>query len=202
MLEKNVRCHNGFIGLKLLLPIILGIAIIAVAGLELTNTTHFFHKQKATSGIIPSTSSSNTTKSAASSGSKTTSSSPPTTAATPTAPQGPEAQTPTSSSTGLIAPFGTFVSNHSPSLSGTSSPSQELSTCNTTPGASCYIEFTQQGVVKTLKSQVADSNGVVSWTWNVNQAGFTTGTWQITAVASLNGQTKDTSDQLNLQVQP
>ena len=101
------------------------------------------------------------------------------------------------------APSGTFVSNHSPNLSGNPRPSQEQSTCNTQPGASCYIEFTSSsGQVKTLPSETADSNGTVIWNWDVNQAGFTTGEWQIKAVASLGGVTKSTTSDLKLNVQP
>src|SRR6202011_3279223 len=40
----------------------------------------------------------------------------------------------------LVTPYGTFVSNHHPTLSGSPGPSEE-SVCNTTPGATCYIEF-------------------------------------------------------------
>lgn len=116
------------------------------------------------------------------------------------------ANTNASSSTGgnlaLISPYGSFVSNHHPNLDGSPAPSEEQSVCNTTPGASCYIQFTKEGVTKTLPTETADSNGVVSWSWDINQAGFTTGSWQITAIASLNGQTKTTQDPMSLEVGP
>jgi hypothetical protein len=57
-------------------------------------------------------------------------------------------------------------------------------------------------VIKTLPTQTADANGTVIWDWDVKQAGFDTGTWQITAVATLNGQTKTTNDPIKLEVQP
>jgi len=107
-----------------------------------------------------------------------------------------------SSTTLASAPTGTFVSNHRPSLSGKSAPSGEQSACNTVPGATCYIRFTRGAVVKTLPTQTADSNGNVIWDWDVKQAGFDTGSWQITAIASLNGQAKSSSDSLALEVQP
>lgn len=97
---------------------------------------------------------------------------------------------PSNSSQTLEAPFGSFVSNNNPSLSN-SSQSYELSSCETTPGATCYIKFTNaQGQNIILPSQVVDSQGVTSWGWNVNTKGFTVGTWSVTAIASLNGQDK------------
>ena len=99
-------------------------------------------------------------------------------------------------------PTGTFVSNHRPSLSGTTTPSKEQSACTTVPGATCYIKFTKDGVVKTLPVQTADNNGSVIWNWDVAQAGFDTGSWQITAIASLNGQSKSATDSLALEVKP
>ena len=99
----------------------------------------------------------------------------------------------------LIAPYGSFVSNHKPGQNG--SNLTELSQCITTPGATCYIKFTQNGVVKTLQGKNADSTGSIFWEWNVNDAGLTSGTWTITAIATLDSQTKSTIDQLTLQVQ-
>ena len=107
----------------------------------------------------------------------------------------------TNSGSSLISPSGTFVSNHHPNLSGTPAPSTEQSVCNTTPGAYCYIEFTNGSQIKKLSSQMADSNGSVYWDWDVNSAGLSVGSWHITTVASLNGKTKSTSDSLDLVVQ-
>jgi hypothetical protein len=115
---------------------------------------------------------------------------------TPISPTGPS-----NSNQTLRAPFGSFVSNHSPSLS-ISSQSYELSSCETTPGASCYIEFINTSGTKiTLSSETTDSQGVASWSWNVNSKGFTAGSWRITAVATLNGQIKSTVDAKTLNVQ-
>jgi len=102
----------------------------------------------------------------------------------------------------LAAPYGTFVSNHRPNLGGSPAPSQEQSVCNTTSGATCYIEFTQGSTVKKLGAQTVDSTGTAIWTWDVNQAGFGQGAWQITAIATLGGQTKTTADPTPLEVQP
>lgn len=99
-------------------------------------------------------------------------------------------------------PTGTFVSDHSPNLDGSPHPSSEESACNTAPGASCYIQFTKNGIVKTLPTKTADSNGSVIWDWDVKLAGFTTGNWQINAVASLNGQTQTATDNMPLVVTP
>jgi hypothetical protein len=93
----------------------------------------------------------------------------------------------------------TFVSNHTPGQNGSSTTEQ--STCNTTPGATCYIEFSKEGVVKRLDSQVADSSGQVIWNWDVNKAGLTSGSWSIKAVAELNGQVKSVTDARSLVIQ-
>jgi len=107
---------------------------------------------------------------------------------------------PPAGSTILIEPSGTFVSNHRPGQNG--SPTGEQSVCNTTPGATCYIQFIKEGVTKKLDAQTADPSGATYWTWDVKQAGFSAGSWQITAIASLNGQTKTANDALTLEVQP
>ena len=99
----------------------------------------------------------------------------------------------------LIVPWGDFVSNHRPGQNG--APTTEASTCNTTPGASCYIRFTNGSQTRTLDTKVADGNGAIIWNWDVKSAGFSAGSWKITAIATLNGQTKSASDSLSLVVQ-
>lgn len=99
----------------------------------------------------------------------------------------------------LIAPWGSFVSNHHPGQGG--APTTESSVCNTTPGASCYIKFTNGESVQTLAAKLTDSNGSVIWNWDVSNAGLASGSWKITAVATLNGQTKTTDDPQNLEIQ-
>ncbi len=102
------------------------------------------------------------------------------------------------SSTLLQTPFGQFVSNQNPSLSN---PSQQLeeSVCETTPGANCYIQFTKsESPTITLPTQVTNSQGVASWSWNLSNEGFTTGTWQVTAIATLGSQTKSASETLTV----
>jgi len=96
---------------------------------------------------------------------------------------------PTSGS--LIAPSGGFVSNHHP---GNGTPTNETSVCNTSPGATCYIQFAKGSEVKKLDTQTADSNGATYWYWDVNTAGFGSGSWTISAFASLSSQTKTASD--------
>lgn len=102
----------------------------------------------------------------------------------------------------LNAPSGAFVSNHNPDLTGKPYPSEEASSCNTTPGASCYIKFIgSNGQVKSLPAQITNNTGSTQWIWNVNGAGFTVGEWQIVAVATLNNNTKSTTDPIKLNVQ-
>lgn len=103
----------------------------------------------------------------------------------------------------LVPPYGTFVSDHHPSLSGANNtPSTELSTCTASPGASCYIKFTKGGEVKRLATQTTDGSGSTSWHWDVSQAGLSAGIWDITAVATLGDQTKTTNDTFKLEIQP
>lgn len=104
-----------------------------------------------------------------------------------------------SSGSGPTKPFGNFVSNHNP---GNGLPTQEKSTCNTTPGANCYIQFSMGDLTKKLSVQTTDSSGAVYWTWDIKDAGLSEGSWQITAVATLNGQSVEAQDQIPLKIQP
>lgn len=105
-------------------------------------------------------------------------------------------------STQLISPSGTFVSNHKPNLSSSPAPNSEQSTCITTPQAKCTIQFTMNGSIKTLPSETTDSSGVASWNWTLQQVGLTSGSWSIEAIATLNNQTQTTQDQAPLEVSP
>lgn len=113
----------------------------------------------------------------------------------------PSDKSTSSSPTTLMVPFGNFVSNHRPSLSGPAATHQEQSVCNTTSGASCFIQFSNGEVTKKLDAQSTDSNGSAYWTWDVAQSGLSPGSWTITAVASLNGQTQTAQDSIPLVVQ-
>jgi hypothetical protein len=164
---------------------------IILALLELTNTTHLLHSKKAVSGTIPSSSPTGTSPPSASSESKGSGSTTP-----PTVINEKQSQTPpVNTNAPLQAPYGTFVSNHHPDAN-----SSEESVCSSTPGASCTIKFTQGSVVKTLSAQTVDGTGTTYWSWNVKQAGITSGSWTVTANASLNGQTKSTQDNLALEI--
>lgn len=90
-------------------------------------------------------------------------------------------------------PTGTFISNHHPNLSGQPAPNIESSTCTTTPGVACQIEFTNGHITKSLESQATNADGNTSWTWNLNDLGLTTGDWKVTAVAT-NGDKVTTAD--------
>jgi len=177
--------------------LVIGLAVGLLIVLELTNTTHIFHKQKAASTTIESTGS----RSISPSKDKMTNFGYNNSPSQTTTNNETKDKPPTvSKSDGPITPYGNFVSNHSPGMSGSSTAEQSV--CTTTPGASCTITFTNSdGVVKTLGSTVADSTGTAYWNWDVNAAGFTAGPWQITAKATLNGQSKTAQDQIALKVQ-
>jgi hypothetical protein len=105
-----------------------------------------------------------------------------------------------SSSQTLLAPSGNFVSNHHPGEGG--SPTSETSVCTTTPGATCKITFTKDGVTKSLSVQSVDRGGSAYWNgWTPSDAGLSSGSWQVKAVATLNGQSESTTDAIELVVQ-
>ncbi len=103
-----------------------------------------------------------------------------------------------SSGASLQQPSGQFVSNHHPGKDD--APTAEQSVCNTTPGAKCMITFKKGDTTKTLEAKTADSNGNVIWNWDTKDAGFTSGSWTITATATLNGQSLSAQDTQNLEV--
>ncbi len=120
---------------------------------------------------------------------------------TPTTPSG-NSTPPNTTNKNVLTPSGTFVSNHHPSLSGSPELRQEQSVCYTSVGVSCYIEFSKDGQIKALPTKTTDSSGYAYWTWDVKDAGFSSGSWKIKAVAGSGDQTKTASDSLTLDVQP
>ena len=167
--------------------------VVIIAMLELTNTTHIFHKASvppvipAHTNLGTSINSSQGNNTASNNSSSSNNPSP-----------GPTAE---ETNHTLIAPSGNFVSNHFPGENG--SPTTESSVCNTSPGATCYIRFTNTGTGKTtqLADQVADTRGSTSWNWDVSKdAHLTSGQWQITAVATLGSQSKTANDALKLTI--
>ncbi len=113
-----------------------------------------------------------------------------------TTPTSPPATTPPPISTDPPKkPYGNFVSNHAPHLADA-----EQSTCITSPGATCNISFSKDGITKSLGDKKTDSDGTAYWSWNVGSTGLSEGIWSITATATLNGKTQSTSDTLNLTV--
>jgi hypothetical protein len=176
-----------------------GLVLVALimTVLEVTDTTHLFHKHADYgSGTIPSKISTTPTASTTKTSTNT--------ATNTTTPQQPSDKSDTppvaSSDTPLTNPSGTLISNHTPGLNG--SPTAITSQCVTLPGATCYIVLVKDGVTKKLDVQTAGTSGAVYWNWDVQTAGLTAGSWNVTAIASLGSQTKTTSDPINLQVQP
>jgi cytoskeletal protein RodZ len=173
--------------------IVILIIIVVLLVLQATGTTHFF--RKTVPAVIPVTKVQSTRK-----GSKKTSTSTAQPATSDTT-QSTKSTAPSSTtqSAALVAPYGTFVSNHTPGQNG--SPTEETSTCGTTPGASCYIKFTNtsNGTTTVLPTQTVTSSGSTSWTWNCDI--LTTGSWQVVAVATLDGKTLTTQDPRTMEVQ-
>lgn len=164
--------------------------IVLVIGLELANVTHFFHREKMG---LPQTTANSETKGEPSRGS-----------AYNNANQGSQTSSDkkSSSESTFTAPSGNFVSNHRPNLSGSPAPNQMSSTCNTTPGATCQISFSKDGVTKSLPAQTTDKGGSTYWSWKLQDLGLTAGTWKIEAKAMLNNQVRTAIDALTLDIAP
>src|ERR1017187_8930142 len=159
------------------------IAVIAVTALEVTNTTYIFHKKKVpvTIPVVAYTASStqSTKASSATSGPTGPTQTPTETQSTKVASSGGGSSGATGSTTQTLAqPYGSFVSNHMPGQGGRDP--KEHATCDTTPGATCYIQFTNtsDGTITKLPSQTVGSDGSTIWNWDANT--LTTGEWRIT----------------------
>jgi len=173
------------------------LASLIIAGLELTNVVHLFNKKSRpvtasqyTKGLPVSASQNSSSRAVNNSNSSVPVS------------ESKKSYGTISSNTILIDPTGDFVSNHHPNLSGSPAPNTEVSVCNTTPGASCKITFSKDGVTKALAIETTDSGGAAYWSWKLQDIGLATGSWSIQAVATLNGQTKTASDVMALEVSP
>src|SRR3990167_8363104 len=167
--------------------VVLLITIFAI--LEVTNITHYFGTKVPAVIPIPPTSATDNPSSPSSSAQNN----PPKTSApkdkeTTTSPSNVS----TNSDLPLDSPYGQFVSNHAPGSGG--SPTTVDSVCSTTPGAKCYIKFTKSdGTTSQLPSQTIGSDGSTRWSsWDSNI--LSSGSWTVTAVATLGEQTKTTQD--------
>jgi hypothetical protein len=97
----------------------------------------------------------------------------------------------------LSKPTGNFVSSHQVNSSSTIE-----SVCVTTPSAQCKIVLTMGATIKSLVAKTTDSEGTTAWIWQPKKIGITSGSWQIKAVATLGGQTKESKDAMPLGVTP
>jgi len=180
---------------KLLLATITLILIsILIFFLEISDTTHFFHKEK-----IPAVIPTHTNTAISTDNSKTNT--PPTPSESSNSASSPS-NVPQPTNRQLVAPSGNFISNHYPGKDG--SPTLEASICNTTSGADCYIKFTNigTGVSTQLPTHITGADGSTSWYWDVKQdAHLTSGVWHVEAIATLGTQSKSTNDSLNLTIQ-
>lgn len=189
--------HNYFRRKPLFLALlILGALALLILILEFTNTTHLFHAR-----AVPVTNNAYTKGESATSQTSDTASSGSSTNDSGSEP-GDDKSNPggENSNVALLAPSGDFVSNHHPNLGGSPAPNSLSSVCNTTPGASCVISFTKDGITKSLASQATDRGGAAYWNWTLQEAGLTVGSWKVTAMAALNGKTAASSDAMELVV--
>lgn len=162
--------------------------VLAVLLLILAAGVYAQHRSRLNNPVVPSTNPLTDTQKSATPDSNASQQQSPSGAAQNVTPSGPPP----------LTPSGDFVSNHSP---GDSTPTSEASTCNTSPGAICYIQFTKGSESKKLDARTTDARGAAIWYWDVKDAGLTQGSWTIMAVATLNGQTKTANDSQPLVVQ-
>jgi cytoskeletal protein RodZ len=203
--KPQVRKKRKFLSKRVLIVLLLLCLVTGiVVALELTNTTHLFHKKakpaitassetKGESGAPNSTNSPNN---------KSSNSKVATPQQTNQSEPGDEKSTTSGDTSGtLIDPTGNFVSNHHAKLNSIPGANAEQSTCTSTPGAACQIIFTKDGVTKSLPAQTTDRGGSTYWTWKIQDIGLTEGTWHIQAKTTLGNQTKTANDALDLEVQ-
>lgn len=168
----------------------IAVSLVTIGGvitaLELTNTTYLFHDKPVPYTASEYTKGEGTTDNTAS-GQKTDSST--------TSSALEVDKTSTGSSSKLVKPTGNFVSSHF-----VSETSRISSTCNSTPGAVCQIQFTKGSTTKKLPMKTVDSGGAAYWAWQPDSIGLTKGTWQISVVATLGSQRSTANDALNLEV--
>lgn len=171
--------------------------VLILAVLELTNTTHFLHK-KATPISASSYTKGESAIDAQSKQDSNKSSSNSTGQSDDSQPGDQKSNSGSSDVTqNLLTPSGDFASNHHRKLSDAMA-----SVCTTTPGATCTITFTKNGETRSLPSQVTDRGGSTYWNWTPQDNGvnLSVGTWQVKAVASLNGKTLSAADATPLEV--
>jgi len=189
VLMRRIRHYTRPKGKSFYLIVGLAGILVSLLVLEITNTTPLFHNPPPPA-IIPTSRGGNQNSSLSSPSDDN--------AGTQNSNSPKSTEGSTQANLPLYAPYGGFVSNHHPGENG--SPTAETSVCNTTPGATCYIRFTKGSAMVSLPAQTTDSKGVTYWYWDVKNAGLTPGDWTITAVASLNSQSKSTRDPLPLTV--
>lgn len=186
---------------KLLIPAVALLVVASViATLELTDTTHWFHKEQQAAPVtggpatkVPNQPPDNTPNPQSGDGSATGGD------------QGTDGKHAGDDNpdTKLKEPSGPFVSNHNPNLDGNPRPAALNSVCNTTSGASCQIIFTKGSVTKSLPAQTTDKGGATYWNgWKPQDIGLTEGEWKITAKATLGSQATTADDAIPFKVSP
>lgn len=194
MITKNAR--SGTKKIIYTAGTLLVLSGIVILSLQVTGITHLFtstSKKTATTASEQTKGETNKATSSASSKDDTS----------PNLSQPGDAKSNTTgsaSTTTLLAPTGDFISNHRPNLSGNPAPNTITSVCTTTPGASCVISFTKDGVTESLSSEVTDRGGSAYWNWKLQDIDLSEGVWHVTAIASMNGQRKSSLDALDLVV--
>ena len=107
-----------------------------------------------------------------------------------------QGDTTTSTQTSVNTPTGNFVSSH---MINSSTGSLE-SICTTSLGATCEITFRKGDTMLTLGKKEVDNNGTATWIWTPGSIALTSGSWEITATATIGDKTSTAIDPLKLDV--
>lgn len=119
---------------------------------------------------------------------------------TSTSPSG-SATSPTSpGADALLPPSGTFLSSHKLSLSGTGAPSNARSVCRTSPGASCWLTFSNDGRNVSFLAEKVDASGVATWDWSPTDIQLTIGHWDVTVTAERGSEQQVVEEAIGLDV--
>jgi hypothetical protein len=174
-IKRMHRLFYGFIGILILVGIMMAIT-------ESTGITHLFSK-KITKQPIFTVSGSAETKAVPKTNTQTTIQVTNTTTKNPDVPASSN-----NTETILMAPSGTFSNVYQ----NVGLDDLMSSTCNTSPGATCQIFFTNGSTTRSLPKKLADQSGAVYWSWKPSDSNVNlyNGSWHINATVILGVQSQ------------
>ncbi|HWB38944.1 MAG TPA: hypothetical protein VG604_01765 [Candidatus Saccharimonadales bacterium] len=175
---------------RVLITLFVLIFLGVIAGLEVTGQIHLFAKTKPTPHAASASASQNK-------GDTKSSDKPAGSPGQPEPSSNGGDKTIVGTSGSLLTPTGNFISSNQ-----VSSNTVIASVCNTTPGATCQIVFTDGDQQESLPAEVTDTNGAAYWNWTPAKYSLGQGSWSVKAIATLKDQTKSADYSDKLEVQP